>query len=60
MWLKTKIGKQIHNRQHARALKEWEGILVEVDAVGLTINDGETGLTFIPYRSIFAVRVLER
>ena len=58
MWLKTKIGKRIHieSTQEATA---WEGILAEVDAVGLTINDVESGLTFIPYRSIFAVRVLE-
>lgn len=38
---------------------EWEGALVEVDAIGLTINDADTGLTFIPYRSVCAVRVLE-
>jgi hypothetical protein len=59
MWLKTKIGKQIHI-DSTQETEAWEGILVEVDAVGLTINDGETGLTFKPYRSIFAVRVLER
>jgi len=38
---------------------EWEGTLVEVDAVGLTVNDVETGLTFIPLTGVVAVRVIE-
>jgi hypothetical protein len=58
MWLKTKIGKRIHI-ESTQETEAWEGPLVEVDAVGLTINDVEAGLTFIPYRSVFAVRVLE-
>jgi hypothetical protein len=58
MWLKTKIGKRIHIKS-TQQNAEWEGPLVEVDAIGLTINDVESGLTFIPYHSVFAVRVLE-
>jgi ribosome maturation factor RimP len=58
MWLKTKIGKQIHV-ESTQETEAWEGILVEVDAVGLTISDVEAGFTFIPYPSVFAVRVLE-
>jgi hypothetical protein len=58
MWLKTKIGKRV-NIKGTQEGAEWEGSLVEVDATGLTINDVETGLTFVPYLSVFAVRVLE-
>ncbi|MGB9372509.1 MAG: hypothetical protein WCB79_11350 [Halobacteriota archaeon] len=58
MWLKTKIGKRV-NIKSTEENAEWDGPLVEVDAVGLTINDTETGLTFIPHHSIFAVRILE-
>jgi hypothetical protein len=38
---------------------DWEGILVDVDATGLTINDAKMGLTFIPFSNVFSVRVLE-
>ena len=58
MWLKTKIGKRV-NIKSTLENTTWEGILVQVDAIGLTINDVETGLTFIPFSNVFAVRVLE-
>jgi hypothetical protein len=38
---------------------DWEGILVDVDATGLTINDAKMGLTFILFSNVFSVRVLE-
>ncbi len=58
MWLRTKSGSeiQIESTQETEA---WERDLIEVDAVGLTVNDVNAGLTFIPYASVFAVRVLE-
>jgi ribosome maturation factor RimP len=58
MWLKTKIGKRV-NIKSTKENTEWEGTLVEVDAIGFTINDVESGLTFIPFNNVFAVRVLE-
>ena len=58
MWLKTKIGKRVHIKSMQENV-EWEGILVDVDASGLTINDIEAGMTFIPLGNVFAVRVLE-
>ena len=58
MWLKTKIGKRVGVKSTHRSA-EWEGTLVEVDAVGLTVNDVETGLTFIPLTGVVAVRVIE-
>ena len=58
MWLKTKIGKRVRVKgTHGSA--EWEGTLVEVDAVGLTVNNVETRLTFIPLTAVVAVRVIE-
>jgi ribosome maturation factor RimP len=58
MWLKTKIGKRIKIKSTQENV-EWEGNLVDVDATGLTINDVEAGLTFIPFGNVFAVRMLE-
>lgn len=58
MWLKTKIGKRIKIKS-TREDAEWEGTLVEVDAAGFTINDVESGLTFVPFSSVFVVRVME-
>ena len=58
MWLKTKIGKRV-GVTGTHESSEWEGTLVEVDAVGLTVNDVETGLTFIPLTALVAVRVIE-
>jgi ribosome maturation factor RimP len=58
MWLKTKIGKRV-NIKSTQENVEWEGNLVDVDATGLTLNDAKTGLTFIPFSNVFAVRVLE-
>ncbi|MDD1726004.1 MAG: hypothetical protein LUQ34_03895 [Euryarchaeota archaeon] len=57
MWLKTKVGKRISIKSTQENV-DWEGILVDVDATGLTINDAKTGLTFIPFGNVFAVRVL--
>jgi ribosome maturation factor RimP len=58
MWLKTKVGKRVSIKS-TQENTDWEGILVDVDATGLTINDAKTGLTFIPFDNVFAVRVLE-
>jgi ribosome maturation factor RimP len=58
MWLKTKIGKRV-NIKSAQENVKWEGTLVDVDPSGLTINDVEAGMTFIPLNNVFAVRVLE-
>ncbi|MGZ4930886.1 MAG: hypothetical protein ACXV48_07845 [Halobacteriota archaeon] len=59
MWLKTRIGKRVQIKS-TQAEVTWEGTLVEVDALGLTMNDDEDGPTFIPFHSVFAVHVLER
>ncbi|MDD1720680.1 MAG: hypothetical protein LUP95_01680 [Euryarchaeota archaeon] len=59
MWLKTRIGKRVRVRS-TRAEVTWEGALVDVDSVGLIVNDAEAGPTFIPFNSVFAVHVLER
>jgi ribosome maturation factor RimP len=58
MWLKTKIGKRVNIKSTQENVK-WEGTLVDVDPSGLTINDVEAGMTFIPLNNVFAVRVLE-
>jgi ribosome maturation factor RimP len=58
MWLRTKIGKRVNIKSTQENVK-WEGILVDVDPSGLTINDVEAGMTFIPFNNVFAVRVLE-
>jgi ribosome maturation factor RimP len=58
MWLKTKVGKRVSIKS-TQENTDCEGILVDVDATGLTINDTKTGLTFIPFDNVFAVRVLE-
>ncbi len=58
MWLKTTVGKRVQIRSTQTDVT-WEGALIDVDALGLTINDVEAGPTFIPYHAVFAVRVLE-
>ncbi len=58
MWLKTRVGKRVQVRS-TQAEVTWEGALVDVDALGLLVNDDEAGPTFVPYHSIFAVHVLE-
>jgi ribosome maturation factor RimP len=58
MWLKTKVGKRVSIKSTQENM-DWEGILVDVDATGLTINDAKMGLTFIPFSNVFSVRVLE-
>ena len=58
MWLRTKIGKRVNIKSTQENI-EWDGNLVDVDATGLTINDAKTGVTFIPFSNVFAVRVLE-
>jgi len=58
MWLKTKIGKRVKITSTKESV-EWEGTLVDIDAIGLTINDVEACVTFIPFNNVFAVRVLE-
>jgi len=58
MWLKTKIGKRVKIKSTKESV-EWKGTLVDVDAIGFTINDVESSLTFIPFNSVFAVHVLE-
>jgi ribosome maturation factor RimP len=50
MWLKTKIGKRVKIKSTQQDV-EWEGILVDVDPSGLTIND-EAGLTFIQFNNV--------
>jgi ribosome maturation factor RimP len=58
MWLKTKIGKRVRIKS-TQENTEWEGTLIDVDAIGFTINDVESGLMFIPFNNVFVVRVLE-
>ena len=58
MWLKTKIGKRVKIKSTQESVK-WEGTLVDVDAIGFTINDVDSGLTFVPFNNVFAVHVLE-
>ncbi len=58
MWLKTKIGKRVTIKSIQKDT-EWEGNLVDVDAIGLTISSAATGSTFIPFRNVCSVRVLE-
>ncbi len=58
MWLKTKIGKRVTIKSTQENV-EWEGNLVDVDAIGLTISAADTGLTFIPFRNVCSVTVLE-
>lgn len=59
MWLKTKVGKRVQIKS-TQAEVMWEGALVDVDAIGLTVNDANAGPTFVPFHSVFAVHVLER
>ncbi|MGZ4903797.1 MAG: hypothetical protein ACXV6K_03645 [Halobacteriota archaeon] len=59
MWLKTRVGKRVQIKS-TQAEVTWEGALVDVDAIGLTVNDAEAGPTFVPFGSVFAVHVLER
>ncbi len=59
MWLKTQVGKRVRI-QSTKTDVVWEGTLVDVDAIGLTVNDAEKGITFVPYRVVFCVRILER
>lgn len=59
MWLKTQVGKRVSIKSTQENVG-WEGILVDVDATGLTINDSNMGLTFIPFGNVFSVRMLER
>ncbi|MGZ4863444.1 MAG: hypothetical protein ACXV5H_03285 [Halobacteriota archaeon] len=59
MWLKTQVGKRVSIKSTQENVG-WEGILVDVDATGLTINDANMGLTFIPFGNVFSVRMLER
>ncbi len=58
MWLKTKVGKRVNVKSVQKDI-EWEGNLVDVDAIGLTINADDSGLTFIQFLNVCAVRVLE-
>ncbi len=58
MWLKTQVGKRLRIRS-TQADVTWEGAFIDVDALGITINDVEAGPTFVPFHSIFAVHVLE-
>jgi hypothetical protein len=58
MWLKTKIEKRVRIKS-TQENTEWEGTLIDVDAIGFTINDVESGLMFIPFNNVFVVRVLE-
>ncbi len=59
MWLKTQVGKRVQI-QSTQTDVVWEGKLIDVDAIGLTVNDAEKGITFVPYRAVFNVRILER
>ncbi len=59
MWLKTRVGKRVQI-QSTQTDVAWEGTLVDVDGIGLTINDTEKGIIFVPYRAVFHVRILER
>ncbi len=59
MWLKTTVGKRVQV-QSTQTDVAWEGTLVDVDTIGLTINDAEKGITFVPYPVVFSVRILER
>ncbi len=58
MWLKTRVGKRVQIKS-MRAEVTWEGALVDVDALGFTVNDDEAGPTFIPIHSVFSVHVIE-
>ncbi len=58
MWLKTREGKRVKIKSTQEEVV-WEGVLVDVDALGLTVNDADAGPTFVPFQSVFAVHVLE-
>ncbi len=58
MWLKTQVGKHVRIIS-TRAEVAWEGALVDVDGLGLTVNDAKAGPTFVPFSSVFVVHVLE-
>ncbi len=58
MWLKTRVGKRVQIKS-TQAEVTWEGPLIDVDALGVLVNDDAAGPTFVPFHSIFAVHVLE-